>query len=34
MDPDCIVGKHRACNGEAWDYADDAPIPCSCECHG
>lgn len=31
--PDCQAGKCRACVGEAWDEAADAPVPCPCTCH-
>lgn len=33
MNPDCAAGKHRACQGDGWDFLRDEPAPCSCECH-
>lgn len=33
LNPDCRDGKHRACNGDAWDMAKDAPAECACTCH-
>lgn len=34
MDPDCLDGKHRSCNGGGWCEATDRLAPCPCECHG
>ncbi len=31
--PDCKVGKHDACSGDAWDDAGDCLVPCDCRCH-
>jgi hypothetical protein len=31
--PDCVAGKHDACNGDAWDNGSDAPTECGCWCH-
>lgn len=28
--PECLAGKCRNCNGEAWDHAADEPAPCAC----
>jgi len=33
MSPDCMNGKHRGCNGEAWDLHDDELTDCDCDCH-
>lgn len=33
MNPDCRVGKHPACNGDAWDFDKDDSTNCTCECH-
>lgn len=33
LNPDCAVGKHPACNGDAWDFGADTPCQCECECH-
>lgn len=33
MNPDCLNGKHRACNEDAWDFLRDEPAPCCCPCH-
>lgn len=33
VSPDCEVGKHRACVGEAWDDVADGPAECRCVCH-
>jgi hypothetical protein len=33
LSPDCGVGKHRACRGDAWNFAADCPTPCGCHCH-
>ena len=30
--PECRAGKHRNCDGTAWDQAADAPTPCPCQC--
>ena len=34
--PECVQGKHRNCNGGAWDPATDSAAPCQCkdEAHG
>lgn len=32
INPDCAVGKHRACSGTAWCEACDEMVPCECEC--
>jgi hypothetical protein len=32
--PDCEVGKHTACAGDAWDDTRDALTDCCCTCHG
>lgn len=29
--PECRAGKHRNCDGQAWDDAADAPTACACE---
>lgn len=29
MNPDCRDGKHRACSGDGWDDANDAPTTCN-----
>lgn len=31
--PDCREGKHHACDGKAWNFLDDQPAPCGCDCH-
>jgi len=31
--PDCQVGKHPACAGEALDERSDEIVPCNCACH-
>lgn len=28
--PECRAGKHRNCDGTAWDTEKDAPAPCEC----
>ncbi len=33
VNPDCRVGSHRSCFGDAWDYEKDALAPCECYCH-
>lgn len=34
ISPDCgDPYKHRACTGDAWDYYNDQPAPCECDCH-
>jgi hypothetical protein len=33
VNPDCAVGKHQACAGDAWDEVLDAPTVCTCLCH-
>jgi hypothetical protein len=27
---ECCEGKHRNCDGSAWDNDADAPAPCTC----
>ena len=34
INPDCAVGKHHACNDDAWDDIHDRPTRCECDCHG
>ena len=34
LNPDCRVGKHPSCAGDAWDDATDSPSVCPCPCHG
>lgn len=34
INPDCAVGKHHACNDDAWDPEHDRPTRCECDCHG
>ena len=29
--PECRDGKHRNCNGAAWDSKKDCPTNCGCE---
>lgn len=31
--PDCRVGKHTACSGDAWDEVADRLDSCFCPCH-
>jgi len=31
--PDCVVGKHPACDGRAWDHEADNITDCACGCH-
>lgn len=31
--PDCKAGKHAACDGKAWDFANDREAHCLCDCH-
>lgn len=31
--PECVAGKHRNCNGQAWDDAEDGLTECRCA-HG
>jgi hypothetical protein len=31
--PDCKEGKHRACDGRAWDFENDHGCSCTCDCH-
>ncbi|WP_309080299.1 hypothetical protein [Zhihengliuella sp.] len=31
--PDCLVDKHRACDGRAFDPDADDVVPCDCSCH-
>lgn len=33
VNPDCSVGKHHACRGDAWDYTADQSTDCTCSCH-
>jgi hypothetical protein len=33
VSPDCLVGKHQACSGDAWDNKRDEGCACRCECH-
>lgn len=33
LNPDCTVGKHPACRGDAWNNDDDGPTSCACSCH-
>ncbi|MBS1674105.1 MAG: hypothetical protein JSS74_09095 [Actinobacteria bacterium] len=34
ISPDCRDGgKHRACDGTAWDHERDELTTCSCSCH-
>ncbi len=33
LNPDCRDGKHTACAGDAWDYAEDDITRCACACH-
>lgn len=33
VNPDCIQGKHDACNRDAWDELKDQPTDCACFCH-
>lgn len=33
INPDCKVGKHAACNEDAWDDVTDQPARCLCTCH-
>lgn len=30
--PECRGGKHRACNGEAFDIETDEIVECECDC--
>lgn len=30
--PECLTGKHGACNGVAWDFMSDQATPCRCAC--
>lgn len=34
MNPDCVVGKHTSCAGDAWDDVNDERTTCGCDCHG
>lgn len=34
INPDCVNGKHHACNGDAWDFTNDLECLCECACHG
>lgn len=31
--PECLVNKHRACDGRAFDLDIDEQAPCQCNCH-
>lgn len=31
--PDCLHGKHPACDGRALDPASDDVVACTCHCH-
>lgn len=31
--PDCLHGKHPACDGRALDPATDDVVACTCHCH-
>jgi hypothetical protein len=33
VSPDCLLAKHQACNGDAWDNRLDAMVMCWCGCH-
>lgn len=33
LNPDCRVGKHGSCAGDAWDYDLDERGICACSCH-
>lgn len=33
LNPDCAVGKHNACRGDAWCLIEDAGVSCGCGCH-
>lgn len=33
LNPDCMAGKHSACNRDAWCSLNDLPINCCCPCH-
>ena len=33
LNPECAVGKHPACNEDAWDDVKDQPARCECACH-
>jgi hypothetical protein len=29
--PECVAGKHRNCNGDAWDEVNDRVTTCDCD---
>jgi hypothetical protein len=29
--PECLTGKHRNCDGTAWDFDNDEITDCQCE---
>ena len=33
MNPECKQGKHRNCDGTAWDDDTDELASCRCTCH-
>lgn len=33
VSPDCRIGKHLSCSGDAWCDAFDEASDCYCECH-
>lgn len=33
INPECAVGKHANCWGDAWDNTNDRSVACSCTCH-
>ncbi|WP_181131604.1 hypothetical protein [Rathayibacter sp. AY2B5] len=33
LNPECEVGKHGACHGDAWNQETDEPADCTCTCH-
>ena len=33
LSPDCVVGKCRACAGDALDVVTDDIVGCGCDCH-
>lgn len=33
LSPECDVGKHDACNNDAWDFEKDEITTYDCECH-
>lgn len=30
LSPDCEIGKHGACNGDAFDWPTETVVPCEC----